>query len=135
MRALPEGYVEARLIDPFELYVGPVFARGDAGARTYAFRVDERHVNARSGVHGGMLLTFADCALGQAVWDATDNAPSVTLNMQGHFLKPARLGALVEVAPELTHKTRGFVFARGIFTADGEPVMSATSLWKLFLPR
>src|ERR1700761_5944496 len=95
----PEGFTETRLLDPFELHVGPVFETGTIGSKRFAFRVDERHVSARGIVHGGMMMTFADAALGQAVWDFTDRAPSVTLNMQSHFVGAAKLGDIVEVQP------------------------------------
>jgi uncharacterized protein (TIGR00369 family) len=129
--AQPPGYVETRLIDPFEIYVGPVFEQGKKGTRAFAFQVDERHVNMRGVIHGGMLMTFADAALGQAAWDACDHAPCVTLNMQCQFLAPAKLGDLVEVAPVLTRRTRSLIFLRGDFTVGGAPIFIASSVWKI----
>jgi len=128
---IPEGFTGTRLIDPFELHVGPVFETGTVGSKRFAFRVDERHVNARGVVHGGMMMTFADAALGQAVWDFTDRVPSVTMNMQMQFIDGARLGDLVEVQPELVRKTRALVFMRGDFTANGRTLMTISSVWKL----
>ena len=130
MTELP-GFVETRLIDPFEIYVGPVFERGAKTARRFALRIDERHVNMRGVIHGGMLMTFADLALGQAVWDATGNAACVTLGMQTQFLKPARAGEIVEVLPELVRKTRSLVFMRGDFKVGEETIFTAASIWKL----
>jgi acyl-coenzyme A thioesterase PaaI-like protein len=127
MSDAPEGFDEIKLIDPFELLTGPAWRKGG----TYAFRVAEHHCNLRGVIHGGMLMTLADMTLGQAVWDATERAPSVTLNMQTQFLKPAKAGDLIEVTPELTRRTRGFVFMRGDFMVDGEIVMTAQSVWKL----
>jgi uncharacterized protein (TIGR00369 family) len=127
----PPGYVETRLIDPFEIYVGPVFEQGPKGLRTFAFRVDERHVNMRGVIHGGMLMTFADAALGQAAWDACDHAACVTLNMQCQFLAPAKQGDLIAVAPVLTRRTRSLIFLRGDFTVDGAAIFSASSVWKI----
>lgn len=127
----PPGYRETRLIDPFEIFVGPVFETGAGAGRRFAFQVDARHVNLRGHLHGGMLATFADLTLGQAVWDATDNAPSVTLNMQTQFLKAAGLGDAVEVVPQITRRTRALVFARGDFTVAGEIIFTASSVWKL----
>jgi uncharacterized protein (TIGR00369 family) len=127
----PEGFSEIRLIDPFEIHVGPAYGEGEKGARRVAFRVAAHHCNLRGVVHGGMLMTFADLALGQAAWDATDNASVVTLNMQVQFMAPAREGDLVEVRPEITRRTGGMVFARGDFTVKGEIVMTAQSVWKL----
>ena len=131
MNALPPGFAETRLVDPFEIYVGPMFHEGQTGARRFAFRVDERHVNMRGILHGGMLMTFADMTLGQAVWDLTENAPSVTLNMQTHFLKPAKAGDLVEVAPELVRRTRALLFMRGDYKVNDETIFTASSVWKL----
>ena len=127
----PAGYDEIRLVDPFEIHIGPAFAQGESGRRRYAIRVEDHHCNMRKVAHGGMLMTFADLALGQAVWDATNRAPSVTLNMQTQFLKSARQGDWIEVAPELTRRTRALVFMRGDFTVGGEIVMTASSVWKL----
>lgn len=125
------GYVLCRLVDPFEIYVGPVFERGEAGAKSYAMRLDTRHMNRRGVLHGGMFMTYADLTLGQAVWDVTDKAPCVTLNMQTHFLKPAVEGDILVVAPELVRRTRALVFMRGDFKVAGETVFTASSVWKL----
>ena len=127
----PAEYAETTLIDPFEIHLGPVYETGEKGARRFFLRIDERHVNMRGVIHGGMLMTFADLALGQAVWDATDRAPSVTINMQSQFLKPARVGDTVEVLPELVRETRSLVFMRGDFKVNGETIFSASSIWKL----
>jgi uncharacterized protein (TIGR00369 family) len=125
------GFTETKLIDPFEVFLGPVFEQGSPGAKTFALPIDERHVNARGVIHGGMLMTFADCALGQAVWDVTGRAPSVTLNMQGQYLKPAKAGDIVLVTPELVKRTKAFVFMRGDFRVRDDTIFAATSVWKL----
>jgi acyl-coenzyme A thioesterase PaaI-like protein len=127
MSDAPEGFGEIALVDPFEILTGPAWRKGG----TFAFRVREHHCNMRGVVHGGMLMTLADMTLGQAVWDATDRAPSVTLNMQAQFLKSAKAGDLIEVAPELVRRTRGFVFMRGDFKVEGDIVMTVQSVWKL----
>lgn len=129
--APPAGFTKTELVDPFEIHVGPVFERGEKGARRFAFFIDERHINMRGIIHGGMLMTFADAALGQAAWDACDHANCVTMNMQMQFLAPAKLGDLVEVLPVLTRRTRALMFFRGDFTVQGEPIFTVASVWKL----
>ena len=125
------GFVPTELIDPFEIHVGPLFETGARGRRRFAFKVDRRHANRSGFLHGGMLATLADMTLGQAVWDVTDNAPSVTLGMQMQFLKAVRLHDIVEVTPQLLRRTRALVFMRGDFTVHGEIAFAATSTWKL----
>jgi len=127
----PEGFSETRLVDPFEVFMGPVYERIEDGGRRFALLVDGRHVNGRGILHGGMLMTFADCVLGAKAWDLTNNSACVTLNMQSQFLKPAVAGDLVEVRPELVRRTRALLFLRGDFTVKGETVFTASSVWKL----
>jgi len=129
--AIPPGYRETRLVDPFEIFVGPVYETGEGASRRFVLVVDARHVNLRGGIHGGMLMTLADLTLGAAVWDATDNAACVTMSMQTQFLKAAREGDLIEVCPQITRRTRSLVFARCDFTVAGELIFTAASVWKL----
>ena len=125
------GFVPTHLVDPFEIYVGPVYEHGEPRAKTYAMRVDVKHLNRRGIFHGGMFMTLADMTFGQAVWDFTDKAPCVTLNMQNHFLKSAVEGDIIQVVPELVRRTRGLVFVRGDFKVAEETVFTASSVWKL----
>lgn len=129
--AIPPGYRQTRLVDPFEIHVGPVYETGEGQGRRFALPLDSRHVNMRGVIHGGMLMTYADLALGAAVWDATGNAACVTMNMQSQFLKPAKERDLLEVSPEIVRRTRSLVFARGDFTVAGEVIFIASSVWKL----
>jgi len=135
MSIAPPGFRETRRIDPFELHIGPLFETGEAGAKRFGLRVDARHINMRGIIHGGMLMTLADAAFGQAAWDATDHGDVVTLNMQSQFLGPAKEGDWIEVAPVLTRRTRSMLFLRGDFTVDGTPVYSVSSVWKILAPR
>lgn len=129
--SVPPGYVAMRLADPFEIHVGPAWQAGDTGHRRFAMRVDKRHVNRRGVLHGGMMLTFADLALGAAASDWGNGKPSVTLGMQSQFLKSARVGDLIEVPPQLMRRTRALLFIRGDFVVGEETIFSASSVWKL----
>jgi uncharacterized protein (TIGR00369 family) len=124
------GFRETPLTDPFEIHLGPVFETSIKGNRHFAFRVDERHVNMGGVLHGAMLMSFADLALGQAAWDATGHAAVVTLNMQSQFVRAVHLGDLVEVTPELVRETGSLLFLRGDFTVAGEIVFTALTVWK-----
>ncbi len=134
--ATPEDYVETPLWDPFEAFMGPLFdkqLRSDDGALELwmAFRVDERHVNARGVVHGGMLMTFADACLGSVAWNGTNRTPCVTVSMQTNFMAPARLGDLVEARARMRQETRSVVFVSGDFFVAGKLIMTAQSVWKI----
>ncbi|HEY2445555.1 MAG TPA: PaaI family thioesterase [Rhizomicrobium sp.] len=127
---LLSGFAPMALADPFEIHVGPVFEKNMPGGRCFAIRVDERHVNRAGVLHGGMLATFADLALGAAVWEAMGKIPCVTLSMQMQFLKSARAGDVVHVQPQVLRRTQSFMFMRGDFVAGEEVIFTAMSTWK-----
>ena len=128
---VPANAAETALLDPFEIHLGPVFETGQKGARRFFLRIDERHVNGRGVIHGAMLMTFADLALGQAAWDATDKASVVTVNMQSQFLKTARVGDVISVLPVVVRRTRSLLFLRGDFEVAENVVFIASSVWKV----
>lgn len=130
--ATPAGWGPADQFDPFEAYLGPYFHRIVDGAHEFAFIVDDRHTNAAGIAHGGALLTFADAALGYALWDATDRAPCVTVSQQSSFLSPAAVGDLVACRPEVVRKTREIVFMRADFKTGDRTIFTATALWKIW---
>jgi uncharacterized protein (TIGR00369 family) len=126
----PAGWRAAEQFDPFEAAMGPYFERWEGGRRDFGFMVDDRHTNAQGVAHGGALLTFADAALGYALWDATDRAPCVTISQQSQFIAPAFAGDFVTCRPEVVRKTRDVVFMRADFRVDDRIVFSATALWR-----
>jgi uncharacterized protein (TIGR00369 family) len=128
----PDGWQPAEQFDPFEAWLGPYFERRVGGAREFAFVVDDRHTNAQGVAHGGALLTFADAALGYALWDATDRAPCVTVSQQSSFMSPALEGELVTCKPEVVRKTREIVFIRGDFRVGDRVVFSANAIWRIW---
>lgn len=130
--AAPLGWGYAEQFDPFEAFLGPYFHRLVDGAHEFAFIVDDRHTNAAGVAHGGALLTFADAALGYALWTATDRAPCVTVSQQSNFLSPAQIGDLIACRPEVVRKTREIVFMRADFKTDDRIIFSATAIWKIW---
>jgi acyl-coenzyme A thioesterase PaaI-like protein len=129
--SLPANATKSVLVDPFEIHIGPVFEQGERGSRRFYLEIDSRHVNGRGVIHGAMLMSFADLALGQAAWDATGNASVVTVNMQSQFLKSARIGDVLSVLPAVVRRTRSLLFLRGDFEVAGEVIFIASSIWKI----
>lgn len=128
----PEGWLHAEQFDPFEAHLGPYFQRLHEGVREFAFVIDDRHINAQGVAHGGALLTFADAALGYAIWDATDRSPCVTVSQQSNFLSSAVAGDLVTCRPEVVRRTREVIFMRADFKVGDRVVFTATAIWRIW---
>ena len=125
------GFVETKLIDPFEVFIGPVFERGAPGEKTFALPIDERHVNARGVIHGGMLMTFADQSMAMTARQATGVKRHATIELNTQFIGSVQLGQFVEAHAEVVRATRSVVFMEVKMFVDGRIVVSANGIWKI----
>ena len=127
-------------------HVGPVYRRADGA---YGFRAAQKHANLIQVVHGGMLMSFADRALGEIAMAAADGANCVTIQMEMQFIDVARLGDWIEARPEVVRRTGSMVFLRtdlwatalsaeagtGSAKESERRVAAATGVWKILRRR
>ena len=115
--------------DAFEERAGPFYETLDEnGEPVVAFRAEPRHMNGAGFMHGGCLMTFADSAIFSIAREAMDGSHGVTMSMTSDFLDAARVGQLIEARGQVTRAGGKTVYARGIVTADGKPVLSFTGI-------
>lgn len=134
---LPDG-AQALTASGFNQYVGPLYALPDAGedgVKRYGFVVEDRHMNAAGTVHGGMLMSLADTAMGHCAGHAAGARGGSTVSLNCDFVGPARKGELVEAHVRVTRSARTIVFASAELFADGRIVLVANGLWRVFTPR
>jgi uncharacterized protein (TIGR00369 family) len=130
----PEGFAPFPFTTGFVGVNGPLYARRDADGRIrLGFRVEERHCNPMRIAHGGMLVTFADMQLPFGARFQADLSDRFlpTIHLATDFLAPAPLGAWVEGETEVLRRTRNLVFAQCLVTADGEPCLRASGIFKI----
>lgn len=126
-----EGY-EAREDQAFNSLVGPMYARrGENGDHRFLFHVAPHHLNKHGIVHGGMLTTFADMALGLAAhWECGERATS-TVSLNCDFVAPGRLGDWIHCAPRVTRRTRAVIFVSGDLYTEERVLLTASGVWKI----
>ena len=117
----------------FIAHVGPVHRRAADGA--YAFRAEQKHANLIGVVHGGMLMSFADRALGETAMWAADGANCVTIQLEMKFIDVGRLGDWVGIQPQVVKRTGSLVFMRGDVRAGSRLLASADGVWKILRRR
>jgi uncharacterized protein (TIGR00369 family) len=118
----------------FTRYVGPLYRFADAedGAiRRFAFVAVEKHLNAADTVHGGMLMTLADVAMGQTARHASGGKICSTVSLNCDFVGPGRLGDLIEARIRVTRASRTMVFLSGEIVVGERVLLVATGLWKI----
>ena len=112
-------------------HVGPLFRREREGRLEFAFRAEPKHANLRNVVQGGMLMTFADRALGRNSWRAAGERPVATVEFNMQFVTAGKIGEFFEIRPEVVRRTSALVFVRGDVMAGTRVVATATGIWKI----
>ena len=133
MTDIPEGFAPFKLAFGFLEANGPLYGKWEDGRMHLGFRVELRHCNPGRVAHGGMLATFADMLLPIAArfQGGTDMGFLPTVNLTCDFLAPAPLDAWVEGTAEASRITKNLLFAHGLATADGAPVLRANGIFKI----
>jgi uncharacterized protein (TIGR00369 family) len=114
--------------------IGPFWARrepGEARAWRYGLLAEPRHLNLGGVVHGGMLMSFADDVLGMTVWEAAGRKMCTTVQLNTHFIAPARVGDFIEGTADVLRATRTVVFVRGLLSVEGRTLVAADGVWKI----
>jgi uncharacterized protein (TIGR00369 family) len=114
----------------FAAFVGPVLKRISGETDRYAFVAEPKHHNRRGVVHGGMLMTFADRAMGRACRFANAHRPQATVQLDVHFVDAVHVGELVEATCRVVRRTRALVFASAELTVGARVVATANGVWK-----
>ena len=110
--------------DNFETHNGPFWHRmEDDGRIRCAFRVEKKHLNGASNVHGGAFMSFADYCL-FATAAPLLQGPAVTVSFACEFLDAAREGELVEGRVDVTRAGRSMIFLRGLLTSGERSLFS-----------
>lgn len=95
---VPEGFTPLKRGGPYFSQLGPLYSRRDEfDMVVLGLRVGVEHTNMVGITHGGMLMTFADGALGINLSVAKGKPrSSVTVHMSSDFIASARPGDWLE---------------------------------------
>jgi len=110
--------------------VGPFWTRRSGDSHCYAFVAEPKHHNRRGVVQGGMLMTFADRAMGMTCWYANERQPQATVQLDMHFIDAVRIGDFVEAKCKVVRRTRALVFMSGELVVGSRVVATANGVWK-----
>ena len=111
MNTAPEGFTRLDRTSPFHELVGPLYARRDGAMLVIGMRVAEKHMNRRGAVHGGMICTLVDFAMGEAARVTTDPPRKVvTTSLSTDFAGNAAVGDWIEARVDVMRPGRRVVF-------------------------
>jgi acyl-coenzyme A thioesterase PaaI-like protein len=82
-------------------------------------------------VHGGMLTTFADQAMGMTGRRATGEKPHATIQIGMQFIGAVKVGDFVEADCEVVRETRSLLFIESRLRVGTHTVATASGIWKI----
>ena len=133
----PGGYAphfrKSRFTDPWE----PLYSRGAAREVSVGLWLAEAHCNSRGLVHGGLVASLADNAMGLswvAAMASEGRAPGgglVNLTLSTNYMSGARLGQWLATDTHFVKTGGPICFASCLVHADGQPAARANATFKL----
>jgi acyl-coenzyme A thioesterase PaaI-like protein len=118
----------------FTAHVGPFWRRVAGGDVEIGLIVEDRHCNSHMGtLHGGMVMTFADIALGSGAARrlGVPRFNGVTASLNTQFVAVAHVGEFISCKPEVIHQGKQMFFMRGLIITNSKVVASCEGIWKL----
>jgi len=102
-----------------------------AGTGRALLEADDQHLNGAGGVHGGVLATLVDSAMGQAVRAVTrDGQGLATSQLTVTYLNPGKRGQLVATA-QVRKRGKSLVVCDAEIEQNGEAVVHAVATFAL----
>jgi Uncharacterized protein, possibly involved in aromatic compounds catabolism len=120
---IPAGFAPIFRTSPFLETIGPLYSAGSGVSLVIGMRVQEKHTNARGTLHGGVLASVADIALGYGLATSTTPPTSmVTANLSVDFAGGAQIGDWVETSLDIQKVGARMAFANVYFSVGGERI-------------
>jgi len=110
--------------------IGPLYCRGEGVDLVVGLRVEAKHCNARGTVHGGILATVADVALGYTMaFSSTPPANLVTANLSLDFAGTAKIDDWLEAHVYVQKQGGRLSFANCYITVNGQRIVRASAVF------
>jgi acyl-coenzyme A thioesterase PaaI-like protein len=118
--------------DGFIGLVGPIYELQDSHTPgRFRFVAEGKHRNRNGFVQGGMLMTFADRAMGVTARKGDPARVHATAQLDMHFVRSARIGSAIEIDVRVIRETRNLVFVEGTLSSEGEVIAKAAGVWSI----
>jgi acyl-coenzyme A thioesterase 13 len=128
LNEVPAGFEPLFRTSPFVELLGPLYSRGRGADFALGLYAQAKHCNARGSVHGGVMATISDIALGYGISYASDPPLSlVTASLTLDFAGSARQGDWLEARVDLQKTGSRLAFANCYIWAAGQRVVRASA--------
>jgi len=130
MNELPEGFTPISRTSPFTDLIGPIYQKTDESGLIIGLVAEEKHCNGRGMLHGGVICTLADIAMGySAAFSTVPPTSLVTTSQTVDYVGRAEKGDWIEVHTDVQKVGRSTAFANCYFHVDSRRVARASAVF------
>jgi acyl-coenzyme A thioesterase 13 len=137
MSEVPEGFTQLVRTSPFNTLIGPVYTKGLGAELTLGMWAQAKHANMRGIVHGGVIATLVDIALGYSTAFSSDPPGSyVTAHLSIDYAGSAKVGDWLEARVDIQRRGARLAFANCFVWVEDTRIVHASAVFAAVeLPR
>ncbi len=129
---IPSGFQRHSRTSPLTEPWEPIYAKTTTGALIIGLRLAKPHTNSRGIVHGGLIATLADNAMGLSCSiQMKEPQRLVTVSLSIDYLASANIGQWLQVETDFVKLGGSICFAQCLVTADGEACARGNATFKV----
>jgi uncharacterized protein (TIGR00369 family) len=130
--SIPEGFEPHFRKSPFTDPWEPLYSKRTDKAVVMGLRLARPHTNARGLIHGGLIASLADNAMGYSCALRMDHALSlVTIGLSVDFVGSAQVGQWLAVEPEVIKTGSTISFVQSFIKADDAVIARANATFRV----
>lgn len=130
MSDVPAGFKPLFRSSPVIDLIGPVYSKGEGEDLVLGLRVEKKHCNMRGTLHGGILATLADVALGYTIAFSTKPPTGlITTSLSLDFAGTAKIGDWIEARVDVQKKGSRLAFANCYISVAEERIVRASAVF------
>ncbi len=111
--------------------IGPVWQREGEAGPLYGLLIAGKHRNRNGVVHGGVMATLLDMALGRVAAEAQGGRRQATINLDLQFLESVQVGEFLVAECRVVRATRSILFMQGHLRVGDRVCAAAQGVWKI----
>lgn len=148
MPSAKPGFERFPTESPFIQLVGPYYFKHVDEKLVFALHIEERHCNSSGNLHGGMIGSVADIAIGHnigmVIHDAASADPQpqstpafsiATVSMSTDFVGSAKMGEWVEIHVDVQKVGGSLAFANAYFVCGEVRIARVSAVFRIFRDR
>lgn len=129
---IPEGFEPHFRKSPFTDPWEPLYSRRTKKAVIMGLRLAKPHTNARGLIHGGLIASLADNAMGYSCAQATGWVTSfVTISLSIDFTGGAGIGQWLSIESDVIRTGGTICFAQSLIKADDIVIARANGTFRV----